>query len=357
MTMKTIYPGLSILIFSLIPLNLFGQNLLRNPEHVAYDPLNQRYLVTNYGNGTIVSISGTGEQQVVLTGLKGCMGIHVKDTLLIVSCGKKITFLDVTTLRQYREVSLNATSWLDGIITDHANFAYAVESAGKIFRINLETFEANIIVTQGIPPYAQDLAYDPVNNRLIVVAWEVNSPIKAVDLSDFNVSTLQSTQLGNFDGIVRDTIGNLYVSSHRNGGKVYRFDHSFLQAPKVICTGLISPAGLCLNDAGNVIAVPDFDGNSVTFINDIYSGIELPFCTDPEDIRIIGHELVVATREPCRAVSLYTIDGRMIWSGKPDSAPYHLNLDPIRRFFNNKIMIIHVQGVSKSFTGKFFLSE
>jgi len=40
----------------LIPLCGYGQNLLRNPEHVVYDQVNQRYLVTNYGNGTVVSI-------------------------------------------------------------------------------------------------------------------------------------------------------------------------------------------------------------------------------------------------------------------------------------------------------------
>ena len=44
----------------LFPAGIFSQNLLRNPEHIAYDPIHQRYLVANYGNGTIVSIDQAG---------------------------------------------------------------------------------------------------------------------------------------------------------------------------------------------------------------------------------------------------------------------------------------------------------
>ncbi|MFA6484530.1 MAG: hypothetical protein WCW62_18270, partial [Bacteroidales bacterium] len=337
--MKNLCFLLTLIVTSLIPCKSLSQNLLRNPEHIVYDHLHQRYLVTNNGNGTIVAIDKTGNQQTVLTGLSQCMGIHIQDTILMISYGKKIRFLDLNTLRQFREVTLNTSTWLDGMITDNQRNVYVIESGGKIFKVSLDTFEATTIVSSGVPPYAQDLAFDPLNNRLIVVAWELNSSIKAVNLSDFTVSTLMTTQLGNFDGIIRDSLGNLYVSCHRNGGKVYRFDHSLQQAPVIIYSGLISPAGLGLNDPDNVIAIPDYDGNTVSFYNGIYSGIDQPNDNTRGDIRIIGNELYISSDEPCLSISAYSVDGRILCSLKVETSPYHIDLTGLKRHYGNQIII------------------
>lgn len=355
--MQNLWIILTLLFASLLPLKGLSQNLLRNPEHIAFDHLHQRYLVTNYGNGTIVAIDKTGTQQVVLTGLTDCMGIHIQDTVLMISFGKKIRFLDLNTLRQFREVTLSTSTWLDGMVTDNQRNVYVVESGGKIFKVNLDTFETTTIVTSGIPQYAQDLAFDLLNNRLIVVAWEINSAIKAVNLSDYTVSTLKTTQLGNFDGIVRDSLGNLYVSCHRNEGKVYRFDRSLQQAPVVIYTGLTSPAGLCLNDTDNVLAIPDFDGNTVSFYRTVYSGIEQSDVIDNEVIHIYGNELTVTSSEPCLSATIYSVDGRVLCSVEPESIPFRVDLNALRRRYGNQLLIIRVQTGKKSFSGKVFLAE
>ncbi len=345
------------LAFFLIPAGTFSQNLLSNPEHIAYDPLNQRYLVTNYGNGTVVSIDKAGVQQTVLRGLTECMGIHIQDTVLMVSFGKKIRFFDLNTLRQFREVTLNASTWLDGMITDYQRNAYAVESGGKIFKINLDTFEATTIVSSGLPQYTQDLAFDPVNNRLIVVAWEINSPIKAVNLSNYTVTTIKTTELGNFDGVVRDSLGNLYVSCHRDGGKVYRFDRSFEQAPSVVGTGMITPAGLCLNEQDNILAVPNFDGNSVSYIRGVYSGIEPSDQPAAVSYRMYGNELLIESPEPCRSVIFTSLDGRVIRFIRPEYTPYRIDLNQFRSRYPKQILLFTILTNQERYSGKVFLGE
>jgi hypothetical protein len=346
-----------VLALFLNPGGTFSQNLLSNPEHIAWDPLNQRYLVTNYGNGTVVSIDQAGVQQTLLRGLTQCMGIHIQDTVLMVSFGKKIRFFDLNTLRQFREVTLNASTWLDGMITDNQRNAYAVESGGKIFKINLDTFEATTIVSSGIPQYAQDLAFDPVNNRLIVVAWEINSPIKAVNLSNNSVTTIKTTQLGNFDGVVRDSLGNLYVSCHRDGGKVYRFDRSFEQAPSVVATGLLTPAGLCLNEQDNILAVPNFDGNSVSYIRGVYTGIELNDPPAAFHYRMYGNELLIESPEPCRSVVFTSLDGRVVRFVRPESSPWRIDMNPFRCSYANQILVFTILTDHQRYSGKIFLND
>jgi hypothetical protein len=73
-------------------------------------------------------------------------------------------------------------------------------------------------------------------------------------------------------------------------------------------SGLVSPAGLCLNDSGNVLAIPHFDGNSVSFYSGIYSGIELSYTSDNGEIRVYGNELVISFTEPCLTLAIYSLN-------------------------------------------------
>jgi hypothetical protein len=47
-----------VLGLTLIPASVFSQNLLSNPEHVAYDPLNQRYLVPDFDGNKVTFFTG-----------------------------------------------------------------------------------------------------------------------------------------------------------------------------------------------------------------------------------------------------------------------------------------------------------
>ncbi len=54
------------------------QNLLNNPESVVFDQLRCRYLVSNWGDGNIVSIDSLGNQAFFLTSLTtGCLFLTV----------------------------------------------------------------------------------------------------------------------------------------------------------------------------------------------------------------------------------------------------------------------------------------
>ena len=65
-----------------IPLTAESQNLLNNPESVVFDSLQNRYLVSNWGNGAIVEIDSTGAQSYFSVALAHVAGLHiVGDTL------------------------------------------------------------------------------------------------------------------------------------------------------------------------------------------------------------------------------------------------------------------------------------
>lgn len=262
--MKTLQAIFFILLISLN--HLIAQNLLNKPEHIAYDAQNERYLVTNYGNGKIIAIDLSGNQEIAIEGISGCLGIHIIDTTIFISHGEKIEVYGLASLEKINTITLNVNNWLDGMDNDNNGFLYAVENAGKIHRVDLNTFEDSIIVSGGLPAYPQDIAFDKYNNRLILVCWESNSPLTVINLETFEVTELSQTTSGQYDGIVMDTLKNLYVSSWMSGGRIYKWEYPYETDPLVFHEGLSGPAGLCVNRSENILAIPNFNGNEITYL-------------------------------------------------------------------------------------------
>jgi DNA-binding beta-propeller fold protein YncE len=243
-----------------------AQNLLNKPEHVAYDAANQRYLVTNYGNGKIISIDQAENQEVIIEGLTGCLGIHIVDTTIFVSAGTNIYLFGLNTHTPLDTITPEVSNWLDGMIDDGEGYLYAVENSGKIHRVNLADKSCEVIVNGGLPAYPQDLAFDSENNRLIVACWEVSSSIISIDLNSNQISNLLPTSSGQYDGIVMDGQKSIYVTSWLNSGRVYKWSFPYNDEPEIISQEHAGPAGLCYDLEHNLLVVPNFNGNSISYI-------------------------------------------------------------------------------------------
>jgi hypothetical protein len=107
---------------------------------------------------------------------------------------------------------------------------------------------------------------DLPNNRLLVLNGGLpNKPLIAVSLEDSTISTVVETGLGAIDGLTTDNYGNTYFSSWVTD-KVYRYDETFTNPPEVVSSGHNNPADIFFNKLNNILAVPNFNSNSVDFI-------------------------------------------------------------------------------------------
>ena len=346
--MKNISFIIACLLFSVTLIN--GQNLLRRPEHIVFDKVNQQYLVTNYGNGKIISINQHEEQEIIIEGISGCLGIHIVDTTIFISAEKKIYLYGLCSHRQLRTLTLNVSNWLDGMIDDGAGNLYVVENAGKIHKVNLTDFTETIIVSSGLPQYPQDLAYDPVGNRLLVVCWQINSPIIAIDLDTYDLSELIQTTSGQFDGIVRDNLGNLYVTSWLSGGRVYQWEYPYSEGPTILNQGHSGPAGLELNDVENVLVVPNFNGNSVSYIQLVYSAIKEEVNT--LEIKITGDVISVECNREME-LNITDMTGRVIFHKKYNASENHVSLHNILKNNIKGMYLINIRSDNQVRTVKF----
>ncbi len=104
-----------------------------------------------------------------------------------------------------------------------------------------------------------------------------NAPIVAVDLEDSTLTTIVETNINLTDGLTTDNYGNTYFSSWATN-KTYRYDETFTNPPEVVSSGHNGPADIFCNKLQNILAVPNFNSNSVDFI-------PVPF-TDQKEINV-----------------------------------------------------------------------
>ena len=258
-----------------------SKNLLNQPESAAFDSTQNRYLVSNYGDGSIVQINSNGTQDYFITGLGKCLGNHIAGNTLYVSVkeysgvtgGVGVLGINLTTAQIEFNVAITSATTLDGITSDTSGFLYVIETSGKIFKISISSQNYSLYVSSGLSAYPQDCIYDEINNRLIVVAAASYAPIQSVNLEDSTISTIVVPPFGSMDGITIDQYRNIYVATHQ-GGCIYCYNSVFNNPPQLISSGHNGPAGHHYNTRDNNLAVPNFYSNSIDFIPVSPSSVE-----------------------------------------------------------------------------------
>lgn len=245
----------------------FSQNLFNGPESVAFDSLHNRYLVSNYYDGSIAQVDTDGTQSYFISGLGHCLGNTILNNTIYVSAGDSTVMgLDLNTAQVVDVFGLSVYNHVDGVTTDTSGYLYVVDTGGRIFKVELATGSYSVFVSSGLTPGLQDIFFDKENNRLLAVSFHQNAPVQGIDLSDSSVYTAVNTSFGNFDGITRDQFGNTYVATYSNSGCIYRYDPEFALGPELISSGHQGPAGIDYNQRDNILAVPNFYANTVDFI-------------------------------------------------------------------------------------------
>ena len=242
-----------------------GQASFNGPESVAFDTVTDRYFVSNYYDGTIVQIDRYGQRSYFKTGLSHCYGNCIKDNVLYVTVPGKVVGYDLTSGEEVFEVNISTITNLDGLTTDTSGYLYALDTGGRLHKIDIEQQTASILVNGGFPSHPQDIIFDKWHNRILIAAYDGTPYLKAVNLDDGILYDAVTPPTGYFDGISIDNEGYVYLGSHASNGLVYRLD-STLTVPEILSNSYRQPAGLDYNLRDNILAVPNFSGNNVGFI-------------------------------------------------------------------------------------------
>lgn len=259
-------------VCSLFFVLLFGQNLFNNPESVVFDATNNRYLVSNAGDGNIVqvntlSIEATEDNASTIyeyfnTELFSVRGMHILDQTLYVASDSGIVGFDLATKKKIKTIKITEAKFLNDITSDKDGFLYVSDTNAKmIFKADPQNLSYVILVSSGIGK-PNGLLYDKNKHRLIVCAWQFNAPIYGVDLSTGVTTQLIKTTFSNLDGLAMDKWGFIYVSSWGANG-VLRFDPEFKLPPVKVSKGHQGPADICINPFDQLLIIPNFNSDKI----------------------------------------------------------------------------------------------
>lgn len=216
---------------------------LNSPESIEWDEANNRWLIGNTGNGTIIARSTAGVLSSFVSGLpSGPYGIEILGNVVYACSGSTIRGYNLTSGASVFTLNVGAT-FLNGLTSDGVSFLYATDfSAKKIFKIDTTTTTFTTIAT-GLVKTPNGILYEGENNRCLFVNWGTNAPIMAIDLTSFAVTTVLATTLSNCDGITKDGCGNYYVTSWGNN-KLNKFNNTLTGSATIVPGTLSSPADI-----------------------------------------------------------------------------------------------------------------
>lgn len=247
---------------------LMAQMGYHQPESVTQDANTGNYLVSNYNNGNSNIVVVDHSHTIIDTlvdNVSECLGIHASDGILYASCDRYLRGYDLISGAEVFQIYVSANGWLDGITSDNEGYLYVVDTGGRVFKVDPEMSEVDVII-QGLPSSTQDIEYDWINNRLIIVAWASDSSIHSYNLETEEIEEITNTDIGRYDGICMDAEGNFYAATHYGSDHVYKFDNDFAPDYETIDGDFNEPAGLYYDSINELLIVPQFGADSVSFI-------------------------------------------------------------------------------------------
>ena len=260
--MKSIFTSL----LSLILLTSFGQSL-QNIESVEYDHLNQRFLVSN--ENSIIEINQATGELSFFGNATASYGMEIMNGKLFTISDGLILGFDLASGSEVMSLSVPGSGFLNGMASNGESTIWVTDfSNNRIYEINVTDLENPTweIVVSNTNSTPNGIVYDGENNQLVFVNWGNNSPVKAVDLTDYSVSILTETNLGNCDGIDNDNANNFYISSW-SPLRISKFSPTFSGTPEtIIAPGISNPADICYAKEIDTLAIPNSGNNTVTFI-------------------------------------------------------------------------------------------
>jgi sugar lactone lactonase YvrE len=187
---------------------------LDKPESVAYDPVGERFLVSNVGSGSIIAMDENGNYSKYMPKMFAApKGILLKDGLLYVTDPTEIHVVDVSEAAILESYPIDGAIGLNDIaITEH-NLIYITDTAGNcVYIYDPETGTQEKIINP-LFDKPNGIIYDKPRWQMFVVNNSQHSPILSLDVQTKDVSIFMDTVYSNLDGIAIDDLGRIYFSS------------------------------------------------------------------------------------------------------------------------------------------------
>jgi len=249
-------------------LSCFCQSI-NSTEAVEYDPTENRFLITN---GSSILQQNSGSDDLEFFGSTGAgYGMEVMNNRLISISGtgnQPVIISDLNSESQINSFTIPGTGFLNGMASDPStNRIWITDfSNNDVIEVDITDEMSPVISTvvsnTGCTP--NGITYEEANDRLVFVCW-TGGDVKQVNLPDYDVSTLVDTGLSNIDGIDHDEDGNFYISSW-SPTRITKLSSDFSVEETISASGLNQPADISYAVQIDTLAVANSGNATISYI-------------------------------------------------------------------------------------------
>ncbi len=253
---------LVILTAAYVLLRVFRPTMLNKPESIAYDSIAKRFLISNVGNGKIISRDEKGHFKVfVKKGLKSPRGMKIISTDLYVTDDTKVQVINIKTAKIIKTIPIPGSKMLNDIESDHKGKLYISDTkANRLFIYDpatkkVESVQSELLIAPN------GIVYDYPRKQMLIVCLSKSSPILSYNIVSKEFATFRSTLYDNLDGIAIDDLGRIYFSSWGESA-VFQIPQE-QNRTNLWQSDINSPADIYYHQPTNEILVPQMLENAI----------------------------------------------------------------------------------------------
>jgi sugar lactone lactonase YvrE len=241
---------------------MVNRNILNKPESIAYDTQGKRFLISNSGNGQILTLNEKGKYDVLIgKGLDNPRGLKLIYPFLYAADNKKIRVIDVPKARIVDSIPIAGSIMLNDIESDNNGLLYISDTqADKLFILDPATKKAEPI-SSALLKKPNGIVFDAPRSQMFIVSYTKGSSVLALDIRSRQVSVFMPSIYDNLDGIAIDDLGRIYFSSW--GEKAIFMIPQEQNRTLLWQKDLVAPADIYYHKPTNEILVPLYDNNEI----------------------------------------------------------------------------------------------
>jgi len=187
---------------------------LNRPESVAFDPVSGSFLISNVGNGTIVSMDSTGKLgKFIDQGLSKPRGLKMVKNQLWVTDDIQVHSIDVAAKKISATIPVPGSVMLNDIEADELGMLYISDTRADCLWLldpgtqKLEKIKGKLMLQPN------GIYFDAPRRQMLIVSLGEKQPILAFNTKTRQFSVFKDTMYSRLDGIQADEPGRIFFSS------------------------------------------------------------------------------------------------------------------------------------------------
>ena len=285
------------------------------PESVDYDPVSNRYFVSNTNTSQILARNSNNELSVFATLNNAPYGLEVVGNELYTCSGSGLRIFNLSNGEETAYINMGL-NFPNGITHKNNNIFLTDFGNNRIYRYNITNGSYNIYIDD-FPSTPNGIFYDDIADRLLVVSWGKDAPIYEINLSDSSHTVVANTTLGYLDGISMDNNGDFYFSAW-SSNSIYKFTSVFAGVPSIVANGMSSPADIYYNRYIDTLAIPNSGNNTVVFLGFESSNNIQKIHTTKVYPNPLNYSKILSVEKDGK-YQLFNQEGKLIWDGTSEN--------------------------------------